>query len=103
MRVIGSGFIHDGSKAPEYQRSCARTTITQLQDGTLMATCRLDKERVGSDRSALRHTRDVGFSGPPSEPDVRVTTHPALHKVPCDRRVLIRLSASQGEGIRADR
>ena len=42
---------------------------------------------VGSDRSALRHTRDVGFSGPPSEPDVRVTTHPALHKVPCDRRV----------------
>ena len=45
MRVVGSGFIHDGSKAPEYQRSCARTTITQLHDGTLMATCRLDKER----------------------------------------------------------
>ena len=30
-------------------------------------------EVVGSDRSALRHTRDVGFSGPPSEPDVQIS------------------------------
>jgi hypothetical protein len=35
--------------------------------------------RVGSDRSALPAFRQVGFSGPPSEPDVRLSPHPALH------------------------
>ena len=45
MRVINSGIIHDGNTAPIHQRSCARTTITLLHDGTLMATCRLDEKR----------------------------------------------------------
>jgi len=35
--------------------------------------------RVGSDRSALPLSREVSFSGPPSEPDVRLSPHPALH------------------------
>jgi hypothetical protein len=35
--------------------------------------------RVGSDRSALPISRWVDFSGPPSEPDVRLSPHPALH------------------------
>jgi hypothetical protein len=35
---------------------------------------------VGSDRSAVPTFPSVRFSGPRSEPDVRVTTHPALHK-----------------------
>ena len=34
---------------------------------------------VGSDRSARPISRWVGFSGPPSEPDVRLSPHPALH------------------------
>ena len=33
---------------------------------------------VGSDRSALPASRRVGFYGPPSEPDVRLSPHPAL-------------------------
>ncbi|NNN14774.1 MAG: hypothetical protein HKL82_02815 [Acidimicrobiaceae bacterium] len=34
---------------------------------------------VGSDRGALPASRQVGFPGPPSEPDVRLSPHPALH------------------------
>jgi hypothetical protein len=42
---------------------------------------------VGSDRSALSVFRQVGFSGPSSEPDVRLPSHPALHRfVPLVRR-----------------
>ena len=48
MRVIASGYIHDGRTAPVHQRSCSRTTVTLLHDGTLLATCRL-----GSDRESL--------------------------------------------------
>ena len=35
---------------------------------------------VGSDRSALPAFELVGFSGPPAEPDVRLSPHPALHR-----------------------
>ena len=35
----------------------------------------------GSDRSALPAFELVGFSGPPSEPDVRLSPHPALHGI----------------------
>lgn len=48
MKVLASGFIHDSRTAPFHQRSCARTTVTLLHDGTLLATCRL-----GSDRESL--------------------------------------------------
>ena len=34
---------------------------------------------VGSDRGALSAFRLVGFPGPPSEPDVQLRVHPALH------------------------
>jgi hypothetical protein len=34
---------------------------------------------VGSGRGALPNSRPVGFPGPPSEPDVRLPPHPALH------------------------
>ena len=37
-------------------------------------------EDVGSDRSALPAFELVGFSGPPAEPDVRLSPHPALHR-----------------------
>jgi hypothetical protein len=35
---------------------------------------------VGSSRSALPAFELVGFSGPPAEPDVRLSPHPALHR-----------------------
>ena len=39
-----------------------------------------DKGRlVGSDQGAVPAFQPVRFPGPPSEPDVRVSTHPALH------------------------
>ena len=34
----------------------------------------------GSGRGAVPALRLVRFPGPPSEPDVRVSTHPALHE-----------------------
>ena len=34
----------------------------------------------GSDRSALPAFELVGFSGPPAEPDVQLSPHPALHR-----------------------
>jgi hypothetical protein len=37
-------------------------------------------EDVGSDRSAQSAFELVGFSGPPAEPDVRLSPHPALHR-----------------------
>ena len=35
---------------------------------------------VGSDRGAVLRLPSGRFPGPPSEPDVRVSTHPALHE-----------------------
>ena len=34
---------------------------------------------VGSDQGAVPAFRPVRFPGPPSEPDVRLSPHPALH------------------------
>jgi hypothetical protein len=43
---------------------------------------------VGPERPAV--SRSVGFSGPPSEPDVRLPPHPALHMVrPLVRVILL--------------
>ena len=39
----------------------------------------IDEVGVGSDRGALSAFRLVGFPGPPSEPDVQLPLHPALH------------------------
>jgi hypothetical protein len=36
--------------------------------------------RVGSDWGALTPLQALRFPSPPSEPDVRVSTHPALHE-----------------------
>ena len=37
--------------------------------------------RVGSDWDAVPGLLPVGFPSPPSEPDVRVSAHPALHNL----------------------
>ena len=36
---------------------------------------------VGSGQSAFSAFQLLGFSGPPSEPDLQLSPHPALHKV----------------------
>lgn len=36
---------------------------------------------VGSDRGALSALQLVGLPGPPSEPDVPIPEHPALHLI----------------------
>jgi hypothetical protein len=51
-------------------------TLNQGADGRLVA----GPDDVGSDRSALPAFELVGFSGPPAEPDVRLSPHPALHR-----------------------
>ena len=44
----------------------------------------------GSDRSALPAFELLGFSGPPAEPDVRLSPHPALHRfMPLVRVILL--------------
>ena len=55
---------------------------------------------VGSDRSAVSASRLIRFSGPPSEPDVRVSTHPALHKpMPLDYAAFPSVVAGHGAGM----
>jgi hypothetical protein len=50
---------------------------------------------VGSYRSALPAFGLVGFSGPPAEPDVRLSPHPALHRfMPPVRAVLSSVRSS---------
>ncbi|MHB1625934.1 MAG: Druantia anti-phage system protein DruA [Candidatus Dormibacteria bacterium] len=36
--------------------------------------------QVGSSQGAVRTLRSARFPGPPSEPDARLTPHPALHE-----------------------
>ena len=50
-----------------------------------------------SDRSALSGFRGVGFCGPPSEPDVQLALHPALHVFMPLLRVIL-LSGSKRVG-----
>ena len=52
--------------------------------------------RVGSDRGALPASRLVSFPGPPSEPDVPIPEHPALHANQA-------AALSHGVGIRVPR
>lgn len=52
--------------------------------------------RVGSDRGALPASRLVSFPGPPSEPDVPIPEHPALHASQA-------AALSHGVGIRVPR
>lgn len=49
MKLIDTGTIHDGRNAPPHRRSCARTTILELHDGTLISSCRLGSERTSID------------------------------------------------------
>ena len=39
----------------------------------------VDVQQCGSGRNALAGFRRLGFGGPRSEPDVRLSPHPALH------------------------
>jgi hypothetical protein len=57
---------------------------------------------VGSNRGAVPASRLVRFPDPPAEPDVRLTTHPALHQLmPVD--ITIESRAVQGDGMVAPR
>ena len=64
-----------GNKPPSHGHEAGRT-LDQRADGGLAAGA----DDVGSDRSALPASQLVGFSGPPAEPDVRLSPHPALHR-----------------------
>jgi hypothetical protein len=48
---------------------------------------------VGSDQGAVAASRPLRLPGPPSEPDVRVATHPALHDLMSPSEPLILLLA----------
>lgn len=49
---------------------------------TTLSTLGADRRsRIGSDQGAVPVFRLVRFPGPPTEPDVRLATHPALHQV----------------------
>ena len=58
---------------------------------------------VGSNRSALSAFQLVGFSGPPSEPDLRLAPHPALHVSMPVGYTAFRVCVTHGEGIAAPR
>jgi hypothetical protein len=58
------------------QQDVAGLPLDERRDRGL-AICTDD---VGSDRSALPAFELVGFSGPPAEPDVQLSPHPALHR-----------------------
>ena len=55
-----------GGEAPGHQHAFLRSFRT-------------DRQVVGSDQGAVTVSRPLRLPGPPSEPDVRVATHPALH------------------------
>jgi hypothetical protein len=58
-----------------------------------------DLEVVGSDQGAVAASRPLRLPGPPSEPDVRVATHPALHDLMSLSKPLIRaLARSTAKG-----
>jgi hypothetical protein len=48
-------------------------------EDAFLGTLGPDGQVVGSDRGAVAASRPLRLPGPPSEPDVRVATHPALH------------------------
>ncbi|MBI2194249.1 MAG: exo-alpha-sialidase [Planctomycetes bacterium] len=70
MRVVASGYVYDAREGPCHQRSCARTTVTLLQDGTLLAAFRRGSERESLDgheclfaSTDLGHTWKLRFDG----------------------------------------
>ena len=71
--VMGAPLGHVGHHRERRLRAGQRLhlglLVHAIDDGSL----------VGSDRGAVTAFRLIRFPGPPSEPDVRVSTHPALH------------------------
>ncbi|QBI18433.1 hypothetical protein ER308_01850 [Egibacter rhizosphaerae] len=53
---------------------------------------------VGSERGAVPGLRRVRFPAPPAEPDVRLSPHPALHKVMPGSWLLCGVPRSRGWG-----
>lgn len=49
MRLLDEGYVFDARQAPPHRRSCAFTAVTQLQDGTVLVTCRRGSERESPD------------------------------------------------------
>ena len=61
MKILERGYIHDGRSAAPYQRFCARTAILEMQDGTLIASCRLGSARQSVDgHEAVFASADAG-------------------------------------------
>jgi len=70
------GFFDMPEAASAAYREAAKRLSTEGPDRRSVET-----HDGGSDRSALPAFELVGFSGPPSEPDVRLSPHPALHGI----------------------
>lgn len=68
------GVLHVGLAAREILE-VRRVHQQQLERGLL------EDVPIGSDQGAVPVFRPVRFPGPPTEPDVRLATHPALHQV----------------------
>ena len=81
---------------PGTLRMC-RGLMTHVGDGVF------EHPVVGSDRGAVSAFRPVRFPGPPSEPDVRLSPHRALHvSTPADYATSCVLVA-HGEAMAAPR
>ena len=90
MACQGRTVLHSGFSAMAFHRRQAQQhgepgrALHQRADGGLVKP-----DDVGSDRSALPAFELVGFSGPPAEPDVRLSPHPALHRFMPPMRVIL--------------
>src|SRR5205807_4124252 len=70
---------HDRLVAARAEAAEAEVPGEQAARGTA-ALAEVSLLAVGSSRGAVPGSLPVRLLGPPSEPDVRVTTHPALHE-----------------------
>jgi hypothetical protein len=63
MQVTASGVIWDARTAPVNERTTSATSAVLLDDGTVLATCRLGSDREGADgHTGVFATRDGGES-----------------------------------------
>ena len=103
---IRAATVVDGTERPRYRADVLvdgpRITAILPTGGPAPAAARvLDADGlvlapVGSDRGAVPAFPPVRFLGPPSEPDVPVSGHPALHK---SRRAFDSSHAVLGHGL----
>jgi hypothetical protein len=77
-RALVKGPCRLGARDRERDASSCRNGRTQ--EGREVGIVRRGSNAVGSGQSPLSTFQSVGFSGPSSEPDVRLSPHPALHE-----------------------